>query len=71
MEYISYTPLYFSLLFKKRSVYGTHYLPVIKLSTAVGCGHGGAAGLQVPGLVTILCSAGDGDGVDTAAVTIT
>ena len=49
----------------------THNLPLVKLSTAVGCGHDGAADLQVPRFVSILCSAGDGDGVDTAGVTIT
>ena len=49
----------------------THYLPFVKLSTAVGCGHDGTAHLQVPGLVSILCGAGDGYSVDTAGVTIT
>lgn len=48
----------------------THNLPLIKLSTAVGRGHDGAADLQVPGFVSILCGAGDGDGVDTTGVTV-
>lgn len=65
---------YFSIQSYNRQnshVSSTHNLPLVKLSTAVGCGHDGTADLQVPGLISVLCGAGDGDGVDTAGVTIT
>lgn len=48
----------------------THYLPVVELSAAVGGGQGGAAHLQVPGLVAVLRGAGDGDGVNAVGVAI-
>ena len=40
-------------------------------STAVGCGHDGATDLQIPGLISILRGAGDGDGVDAGGITVT
>lgn len=49
----------------------TYYLPLVILSTAVSCCDDAAAGLQVPGFVSVLCGAGDGDGVDTAGVAVT
>ena len=48
----------------------THNLLLVEASGAVGGGQGGGAGLAVPGHVTVLGGAADGQGVDAVGVAV-
>lgn len=49
----------------------THYLFLVEVPGAVGGGKGGGASLAVPGNISVLGGAADGQGVDAVCVAVT